>query len=126
MFRHEQWNKVYAVLNDEDTTTNCSEGFNNAIQLSIPLNANVFLVIKQFKADYFDEQSQNKQTWIYILLQSYFSHNRLCYSWLPIRQSTGNNISGHYFCHFFSFLPHFPPIFFCSPPSPNFFVEGML
>ena len=26
MFRHEQWHKVDAVLNDEDTTTNCSEG----------------------------------------------------------------------------------------------------
>ena len=51
MFRHELWNKVNAVLNDEDTTTNCSEGFNNAIQLSIPHNANVFSVIKQFKAE---------------------------------------------------------------------------
>ena len=51
MFRHELWNKIEAVLNDEDTTTNCSEGFNNAIQLSIPHNANVFSVIKQFKAE---------------------------------------------------------------------------
>ena len=51
MFRHELWNKMEAVLNDEDTTTNCSEGFNNAIQLSIPHNANVFSVIKQFKAE---------------------------------------------------------------------------
>ena len=51
MFRHELWNKIKAVFNDEDTTTNCSEGFNNAIQLSIPHNANVFSVIKQFKAE---------------------------------------------------------------------------
>ena len=51
IFRHGLWNKMNAVLQGDDTTTNSSEGFNNAIQLSIPHNANVFSLIKQFRAE---------------------------------------------------------------------------
>ena len=47
-FKHELWNKYQAVLDEDPTTTNSSEGYNNAIQLSIPRNANVFSIIKQF------------------------------------------------------------------------------
>ena len=47
-FKHELWNKYQAVLDEDPTTTNSSEGYNNAIQLSIPHNANVFSIIKQF------------------------------------------------------------------------------
>ena len=51
IFRHELWNKTDAIENGDETTTNCSEGFNNAIQLSIPHNANVFSIIKQFRSE---------------------------------------------------------------------------
>ena len=51
VFRHPLWNKVAAVLNEDATTTNCCEGYNHAIKLSIPYNANIFTVIKQLKAE---------------------------------------------------------------------------
>ena len=50
-FKHELWNKTQAVVDGDETTTNCSEGFNNVIQLSIPHNANVFSIIKQFRPE---------------------------------------------------------------------------
>ena len=51
IFRHWLWNKVEAVLNDDATTTNCCEGYNNAIQLSIPHNASIWSIIKQLKSE---------------------------------------------------------------------------
>ena len=48
-YRHELWNKYDAVINDNDTTTNASEGFNHVLQMSIPNHANVWQIIKQFK-----------------------------------------------------------------------------
>ena len=51
IFKHELWNKTQASDDGDETTTNCSEGFNNAIQLSIPHNANVFSIIKQFRSE---------------------------------------------------------------------------
>ena len=51
VFRHPLWNKVAAFLNEDATTTNCCEGYNHAIKLSIPYNANIFTVIKQLKAE---------------------------------------------------------------------------
>ena len=51
IFRHWLWNKVEAVLNDDATTTNCCEGYNNAIQLSIPHNAIIWSIIKQLKSE---------------------------------------------------------------------------
>ena len=51
VFRHPLWNKVAPVLNEDATTTNCCEGYNHAIMLSIPYNANIFTVIKQLKAE---------------------------------------------------------------------------
>ena len=51
IFRHGLWDKMNAVLQGDDTTTNSSEGFNNAIQLSIPHNTNVFSLMKQFRAE---------------------------------------------------------------------------
>ena len=35
----------------KDTTTNSCEGFNNAIQLSVPHNASMWTVIHQFKTE---------------------------------------------------------------------------
>ena len=51
IFKHELWNKTQAIKDGDETTTNCSEGFNNAIQLSIPHNANVCSIIKQFRSE---------------------------------------------------------------------------
>ena len=40
-----------AVSTDADLTTNKSEGYNHAIRMSIPANANIWYVIKQFRAE---------------------------------------------------------------------------
>ena len=40
-YRHELWNKYDAVINDNDTTTNASEGFNHVLQMSIPNHTNI-------------------------------------------------------------------------------------
>lgn len=50
-YRHELWSKYDAVRSSEDTTTNSCEGFNNAIQLSVPHNASMWAVIHQFKTE---------------------------------------------------------------------------
>lgn len=49
--RHSMWNKYNAVSDGDETTTNSSEGFNNAIQMSLPHNANVFTLMKQFRTE---------------------------------------------------------------------------
>ena len=50
VIRHPLWNKVTAVLNEDATTTDCCEGYNCAIKLSLPYNANMFTVNKQSKS----------------------------------------------------------------------------
>ena len=44
-FRHELWNKNQAILNEEDLTTNSSEGYNLQLKLSMPRSANLWKVI---------------------------------------------------------------------------------
>ena len=51
IFRHSVWNKVKAIMNEDPTTTNCCEGYNHAIQLSIPHNASIWSIVKQLKAE---------------------------------------------------------------------------
>ena len=50
-FKHDLWSKFAAVVNGDDTTTNASEGFNSAIKISIPHNANIWCVMKQFQLE---------------------------------------------------------------------------
>ena len=40
-----------AVMNEDPTTTNCCEGYNNAIQLSIPHKASIWSIMKHLKAE---------------------------------------------------------------------------
>ena len=47
-FPHELWNKNEAILNDEDLTTNSSEGYNLQVKLALPKGARVWTVIKAF------------------------------------------------------------------------------
>ena len=47
-FPHELWNKNEAILNDEDLTTNSSEGYNLQVKLALPKGARVWTVIKSF------------------------------------------------------------------------------
>ena len=44
-------------------------------------------------------------------------------SLLPFKWSTGNNISGHYFQHYFLLSPQFFPIY---PPPSTFLIKGVL
>ena len=44
-FRHALWNKNKAIMNDDDLTTNSSEGYNLQIKLSMPRSANIWKVI---------------------------------------------------------------------------------
>ena len=46
-----------------------------------------------------------------------------CCSWMPVRWSTGNDVSGHYFHHHF-FSSRFPPVFSLSLST--FLIEGVL
>ena len=50
-FRHHLWNKFEAVCHGNSTTTNSSEGYNHALQMSLPNHANIWVVIKQFKSE---------------------------------------------------------------------------
>lgn len=50
-FRHGLWSKYATVVDGGATTTNTSEGFNNAIQISIPHNANIWVIIRQFQSE---------------------------------------------------------------------------
>ena len=43
-----------------------------------------------------------------------------CCNWLPFRHSNGNDVSGHYFCHYF------PVFFLVFPPLSTFLIEGVL
>ena len=45
------WSKYETIKQGDDTTTNSSEGFNNAISLSIPRNASIWSLIHQFKTE---------------------------------------------------------------------------
>ena len=44
-FPHHLWNKFLAVSNENSTTTNSSEGYNHALQMSLPNHANIWVVI---------------------------------------------------------------------------------
>ena len=50
-FRHHLWNKFLAVSNDNSTTTNSSEGYDHALQMSLPNHACIWVIIKQFKSE---------------------------------------------------------------------------
>ena len=49
----------------------------------------------------------------------WYWHERAAVQAVAVRQSTGNDVSGHYFRHYFLFF-HF------SPPSRPFLIEGVL
>ena len=40
-------------------------------------------------------------------LGAYFCYERSVLQSVAVRQSTGNNVSGHYFCHYFHFSSFF-------------------
>ena len=44
-FNHNLWNKHQAIVNEEDLTTNSSEGYNHQLRLSIPKNSNLWKLI---------------------------------------------------------------------------------
>ena len=44
-FHHALWNKNKAILNDDDLTTNSSEGYNLQIKLTMHRSANLWKVI---------------------------------------------------------------------------------
>ena len=50
-FKHSLFSKYTNILEDQDTTTNRSEGFNLQLKLSIPRNANLWALINQFRRE---------------------------------------------------------------------------
>ena len=48
MYEHDIWNKHNRILAGDPTTSNCAEGFNHAIALSIPNKADIWTVIQRF------------------------------------------------------------------------------
>ena len=50
-YEFQWWNKYNSILQDRDVTSNSIEGYNNAINFSVPRRANVWMVIDVFKTE---------------------------------------------------------------------------
>ena len=62
IFPHSMWSKNKMVLNDADTTTNRSEGYNNQLKLRTPKNASIWTLIEQLKKEDCHVDNKMRQT----------------------------------------------------------------
>ena len=51
LFKHSLWNKFSSILEDDPTTSNSAEGFNQAFSLSLPRNASVWMLAQQLRTE---------------------------------------------------------------------------
>ena len=51
MFQHELWNKHQAVLEDQDRTTNSTEGYNHQLKNAVSKGANLWTVINYLQKE---------------------------------------------------------------------------